>query len=110
MPEPTPGRIENQVHTMINRRLMDGQLDECDVTLREVHLIEASIIKSIAGIYHSRIAYPTPPGQRPSAGELLAARREEALLADRAKKAEKAEEAQAAAVAEAKPAEPAPPT
>jgi putative nucleotidyltransferase with HDIG domain len=113
MPEPTPGRIENQVHTMINRRLMDGQLDECDVTLREVHLIETSIIKSIAGIYHSRIAYPTPPGQRPSAGELLAARREEALLADRAKKAEeveKAEKAQAAAVAEAKPAEPAPPT
>ncbi len=70
MSEPTPGRIENQVHTMVNRRLMDGQLDECELTLREVHLIEAALIKSLVSIYHSRIAYPTPAGQKPSAAEL----------------------------------------
>ncbi|HUS91493.1 MAG TPA: HDIG domain-containing protein [Phycisphaerae bacterium] len=75
MSEPTPGRIENQVHTMVTRRLMDGQLDECDLTLREVHEIETSLIKSLCGIYHSRIAYPTPPGEKPSAGELEAERK-----------------------------------
>jgi hypothetical protein len=74
MSEPTPGRIENQVHTMVNRRLMDGQLDDCDLTLKEVHLIEQSLIKSLCGIYHSRPSYPTPAGKRASAAELLAAR------------------------------------
>ena len=70
MGDPTPGRIENQVHTMVNRRLMDGQLDECELTLKEVHRIESSLIKSLCGIYHARITYPTPAGQKPSAGEM----------------------------------------
>jgi putative nucleotidyltransferase with HDIG domain len=74
MAEPTPGRIENQVHTMVNRRLMDGQLDECELTLKEVHQIETSLVKSLCGFYHSRVSYPMPKGQRPSAAELLAAR------------------------------------
>ncbi len=91
MTEPTPGRIENQVHTMVNRRLMDGQLDECEMTLREVHQVEASLTKSLCSIYHSRIAYPTPPGQKPSAAELEAA----------ANKAAKATAAKAAAEATA---------
>jgi len=77
MNEPTPGRIENQVHTMVSRRLMDGQLDECDMTLREVHLVESSLVKSLCGIYHARIAYPTPSGQKPSAAELEAQRRQQ---------------------------------
>jgi putative nucleotidyltransferase with HDIG domain len=64
MPEPSPGRIENQVHTMVTRRLMDGQLDECDLTLREVHQIEASLIRSICGSHHTRIAYPKMPNQK----------------------------------------------
>jgi len=69
MTEPTPGRIENQVHAMVSRRLMDGQLDECELTLAEVHRIEASLVKSLCSMYHGRIAYPTPAGQRPSAAE-----------------------------------------
>jgi len=69
MSEPMPGRIENQVHTMVSRRLMDGQLDDCELTLRQVHHIEASLIKSLCSIYHSRISYPAPPGERPSAAE-----------------------------------------
>ena len=70
MAEPTPGRIENQVHAMVSRRLMDGQLDDCELTLREVHKIETSLIKSLCGVYHSRIAYPTPAGEKPSAAEM----------------------------------------
>jgi putative nucleotidyltransferase with HDIG domain len=64
MPEPSPGRIENQVHTMVTRRLMDGQLDECDLTLREVRQIEASLIRSICGSHHGRIAYPAMPNRK----------------------------------------------
>ena len=72
MEDPTSGRIESQVHTMVQRRLMDGQLDLCNLTLREVHAIELSLIKSLCGIYHARIAYPTPQGEEPAAAELPA--------------------------------------
>jgi putative nucleotidyltransferase with HDIG domain len=70
MADPTPGRIENQVHAMVMRRLMDRQLDDCDLTLREVRQIEESLIKTLNAIYHTRVGYPTPAGQKPSAAEL----------------------------------------
>ncbi len=39
-------------------RLLDGQFDECSLTLSEIHLIEESLAKSLIGIYHARIKYP----------------------------------------------------
>ncbi len=60
-------------------------LKTTDLTLREVHLIEDSLIKSLASMYHSRIAYPTPAGQKPSAAETQRAAAEKAA----AEKAEK---------------------
>jgi hypothetical protein len=47
------------------------------MTLKEVHQVEASLVKSLCGIYHARIAYPTPPGQKPSAAELERAEKEQ---------------------------------
>ena len=70
MPEPSPGRIENQVHALLTRRLMDGQLDDCDLTLREISRIEESFVRNLCSMYHSRPAYPTPAGEQPSAAEL----------------------------------------
>ena len=59
MVEPTPSRIDALVRAMANRRLMDGQFDECDLTLRELQTITESISKSVAGIYHGRVMYPS---------------------------------------------------
>jgi len=66
--EPTPGRIESIVHQIVIDRLNDGQLDDCDITLREVRLVEESLVKSLCSIYHGRVSYPkarkireTPP-------------------------------------------------
>ena len=59
MTDPTATRIRTQVHEVVSQRLTTGQLDECDLTLREVHVIETSLIKSLTGIHHSRVAYPT---------------------------------------------------
>jgi len=56
--EPTPARIENLVRDMIERRLHDGQFDECGLTLREIGEIRESLIKSLIGIYHGRVKYP----------------------------------------------------
>ncbi len=58
MSDPTPARIEAQAHSVLTARLTDGQLDECDLTLRDAHKIEESLVKSLCGIYHGRIAYP----------------------------------------------------
>ena len=59
MAEPNPARIEGLVRQLSKKRLMDGQFDECDLTFRELRIIEDSIIKSMCAVYHSRISYPT---------------------------------------------------
>ena len=40
------------------KRLMDGQFDECDLTLRQLHIVEESLIKSLGSMYHARVPYP----------------------------------------------------
>jgi membrane-associated HD superfamily phosphohydrolase len=54
---PTPGRIKGQVQDLINRILADGQLDECDITLKDIHRIAASFNTILNGIHHHRIEY-----------------------------------------------------
>jgi putative nucleotidyltransferase with HDIG domain len=56
--EPTPSRIENLVRDLIEKRLRDGQFDECGLTLQEIGEIRESLIKSLIGIYHGRVKYP----------------------------------------------------
>lgn len=55
--EPTPSRIDALVRAIANKRLTDGQFDECDLTLRELQLIVDSVSKTLASIYHGRISY-----------------------------------------------------
>jgi hypothetical protein len=61
--ELTPTRIEVIVHNMAMKRLQDGQFDECDLTLKELSKIEASISKSLSAHHHGRIAYPKSPDE-----------------------------------------------
>ncbi len=58
MADPTPARIEALVRAVASRRLADGQFDECDLTLRELNIIVETTAKTLASIYHGRIAYP----------------------------------------------------
>lgn len=55
--DPTPARIDALVRSLANKRLMDGQFDECDLTFRELSLICESISKTVASIYHGRVRY-----------------------------------------------------
>jgi cyclic-di-AMP phosphodiesterase PgpH len=61
--EPTPENIRFIVTKIIDAILSDDQLDECDLTLRELTQIRESMIKSLVAIYHSRVDYPgyVPP-------------------------------------------------
>jgi len=69
MPEPTPGRIEDTVDRMVQKRLMDGQFDECDLTFRELEIIRKSLVKTLSSIYHGRITYPSGEVGAETAGE-----------------------------------------
>jgi len=59
MPEPNASRLETLVHELAMKRLLDGQFDECDLTIRELEQIERAMVKTLLGIYHGRIAYPS---------------------------------------------------
>ena len=60
---PTPENIRYIVTKIIDAIVADDQLDECDLTLRELTQIREAMIKSLVAIYHSRVDYPgyTPP-------------------------------------------------
>lgn len=58
MANPTPEKIEKLVKSIISDRLQDHQLDECDITLKELDIIAKSFCESLKGIFHSRIEYP----------------------------------------------------
>ncbi len=56
--EPTPARIASLVHDIAMKRLLDGQFDECGLTLEELEIIEQSLVKSLTAVYHGRVKYP----------------------------------------------------
>jgi putative nucleotidyltransferase with HDIG domain len=61
--EPNPENIRFIVTKIIDAIVADDQLDECDLTLRELTQIRESMIRSLVAIYHSRVDYPgyVPP-------------------------------------------------
>lgn len=56
--KPSSNRVESMIRRMIKDKLDDGQLDQCDLTLKELDLIAEAFIYIMSGIYHSRIEYP----------------------------------------------------
>ncbi|HOJ70230.1 MAG TPA: HDIG domain-containing protein [Syntrophorhabdaceae bacterium] len=64
--DPTPKRIEKHVQDVIERIFLDGQLDECELTLKDLHAIQKSFINILLGIFHQRIEYPERAGHNGS--------------------------------------------
>ena len=58
--EPTLDRIQGMVQKMINKVFASGELDECDLTLQDLHQIAKCFTRVLNGIYHHRIAYDEP--------------------------------------------------
>ncbi|MCO6458469.1 MAG: HDIG domain-containing protein [Pirellulaceae bacterium] len=57
--DPAPARIESLVDDIAMKRLMDGQFDECGLTLKELQTVEESLVKSLTSVYHGRVKYPS---------------------------------------------------
>lgn len=62
--KPTPQKIESLVDEIIRSRLRDGQLDECDLTLRDLSLVRDSFTKTLRTSLHRRIPYPDEKDER----------------------------------------------
>jgi cyclic-di-AMP phosphodiesterase PgpH len=58
--ELTHDRIQGMVQKKINKIFASGQLDECELTLKDLHLIAKCFTRVLTGIYHQRIAYAEP--------------------------------------------------
>ena len=57
--DPTKGKIEEMVNNIIKDKLHSGQLDNCDLTLKDLEKIRKCFLKALYGIYHQRVEYPT---------------------------------------------------
>ena len=56
--EPAPARVEHLVNELAMKRLLDGQFDECGLTLSELSTIQRSLVKSLLALLHKRVEYP----------------------------------------------------
>jgi len=60
--DPTPSRITNLVQRITNNIFLDGQLEECELTLKDLQKIQESFNRILTAIFHQRIDYPSPAG------------------------------------------------
>ncbi len=56
---PTPTRLKSVVKEIIDERLKEGQLDESDLTLRDLHKIAERFLPVLIGVFHPRLGYPS---------------------------------------------------
>ena len=55
--EPTSSRIQNLVDQIAMKKLLDGQFDQCGLTLQQLDQLKSSLVKSLTAIYHGRVKY-----------------------------------------------------
>jgi hypothetical protein len=65
--KPNAARVEAMVDEIVWNRLMDGQLDECDLTLKDLARVKATFVKSLLSMMHSRIKYQSRHAEEPVA-------------------------------------------
>jgi len=56
--DPNPTTIEETVKKVINNKFIDGQLDECPLTLKEIDKISSTFTRILTAMYHGRVKYP----------------------------------------------------
>jgi hypothetical protein len=56
--DPTPSRVNGLIDKIVNQVFLDGQLDECELTLKDIHIIRKRFSYILTSILHKRIEYP----------------------------------------------------
>ncbi len=66
---PTPSRVKGLVQRIVNNKFIDGQLDECNLTLKDLHKISEAFMRILNAMFHTRVEYPrTDERHRPKNG------------------------------------------
>ncbi len=63
----TPQRVDQMIQDILSARVAGGQLDECNLTLKELKIIAATFKSTLLSMLHSRVAYPKQGGEGKSA-------------------------------------------
>ncbi len=82
----TPASLQKFVHECIMSKLNDGQFEECDLSLRDLKIVEESIVKTLASMYHHRVKYPDDPDAKKRKLALLEKEEHRKMLARRKEK------------------------
>ncbi len=56
--DPTPSRLREVIHRLTSSVVLDGQLDECDLTFADLEKIEQAFSRSLVSMHHHRVDYP----------------------------------------------------
>jgi putative nucleotidyltransferase with HDIG domain len=56
--DPTPSRLKGHIQKLIRTIFTEGQLDESELTLKDLHLLTDAFLRILTGIFHNRIEYP----------------------------------------------------
>lgn len=59
--QPTPSMLQDAIHKVVKTKLEEGQLDECDLTLKELGMVEEAFFRILSSHMHKRIEYPQEP-------------------------------------------------
>ncbi|MEE2890029.1 MAG: HDIG domain-containing metalloprotein [Planctomycetota bacterium] len=67
--DPTPTRVRQHVLNIVQARSQEGQLDECELTMSDLHRIEDAFVRVLTAIHHGRVKYPTDVDETSSNSE-----------------------------------------
>ena len=62
--KPTPARLKGLVRKIINNKFIDYQLDQCELTLKDLDVIADSFTRILMGIFHTRVEYEPTKNQK----------------------------------------------
>lgn len=65
--DPTPSRIKGHIQTMVRKVFNEGQLDESELTLKDLHRLTETFQRILTGIFHQRVEYPGTKGHKDKA-------------------------------------------
>jgi len=64
LPDPNPQRLKQLVKKIVTNKFIDGQLDECDISFRDLNQIVKAFNRVLISMYHGRPEYPADPSEQ----------------------------------------------
>ena len=80
--DPTPARIRTHIDTIIKGIFSEGQLDESELTFKDLHYLSENFQRILTGIFHQRIAYPPAKNEGKQEGKAAEAKNADARPAE----------------------------